>query len=279
MRPPVHGRRVAAIAAALLWTQAAGADPALAPRATIHVEPREIEIGMLYRGARLHVEGTAPAGGGLAVVCAGKEARVELKRKGKVWNVLWMNVGSVTFDRVPSLYLVSAVPEPHSDRTVVPVSAELDPPRGVVIPADLRLAPGYDGIEAQVLTASDDDARRALFRELIRLKMGERLYAFGGDLRSDGPAGVAAPARFSADLALPANIPPGEYEVRLVEHQNGVGRVLATQTINARRVGLAHLIASMSERHGLLYGILSVILAILAGFSTGVVFASSKKGH
>ena len=45
-----------------------------------------------------------------------------------------------------------------------------------------------------------------------------------------------------------------------------------------RRVGLASLISSAAERHGLLYGILSVLLAIVAGLLTGVIFAGSNKG-
>jgi diguanylate cyclase (GGDEF)-like protein len=46
------------------------------------------------------------------------------------------------------------------------------------------------------------------------------------------------------------------------------------------RLELANLIASMAQRHGLLYGILSVIVAIGAGFITGVAFSkASKKAH
>ncbi len=87
------------------------------------------------------------------------------------------------------------------------------------------------------------------------------------------------PTRVSADFELPASIPPGDYEIRLIGYRDGTAELLASETLTARRVGLALLVSSLSEHHGLLYGVLSVLLAVAAGFATGMLFASAKKGH
>lgn len=292
----------AALAAALLLSAVpAGAQPD-GSRGILHVAPTSVEVGMFFRGATVHVEGIAPPGRRLALVCVGKHGKVELKRKGKVWNALWMNVGSVAFDHVPSFL------HAYADVDGAPVNGE-------ALPADLRLGLGADGVESHVLPASADETTHRLFREFVRLKVKEGLYSFGklhaerlgagGNNGGNGgepiptpvipvsaggtsvqgrsppePASdLALPARISADFELPASIPPGQYEIRMIGYRDGTAELLASQTLAASRVGLALLISSFSEHHGLLYGIFSVLLAAAAGFLTGMLFASAKKGH
>jgi hypothetical protein len=294
---PRLASRAALVAAVLLRSAPATAEPEPS-RPALHVAPASIEVGMLFRGATVHVEGIAPPGQRLALVAIGKNDKVELKRKGKVWNTLWMNVGSVAFEHVPSLL------HAYADIDGAAVNGE-------AIPADLRLGLGAGGVESRVLPASADEATHRLFREFVRLKMHEGLYSFG-KLHTDGlgadggngaeaaPAAVipasagasvlggsppvsatalALPTRVSADFELPASIPPGDYEIRMIGYRDGTAQLLASQVLSARRVGLALLISSLSEHHGLLYGVLSVLLAVAAGFVTGMVFASAKKGH
>ncbi len=231
-----------------------------AERATIRVEPKEIQVGMFYRGTKVHVEGTAPAGVRLAVLCVGHEAKVELKRKGKVRGVLWMNVGNVTFERVPSLYLALTDADGAG---LLQRSA----------PADVRLGLGYGGLEAQVLPAQADEDARTLFRELIKLKEDERLYSV-----RNGP-GRSDPNGFSADFWLPASVPSGAYEVQVMGYRGDSGELLASQELTVKRGGLVALISAMAERHGLLYGVLSVLFAIAMGFLSGMVFRMASKGH
>jgi Putative transmembrane protein (Alph_Pro_TM) len=296
-------RTRAALTAALLLSSApAGAQPD-ASRAVLHVAPTSVEVGMFFRGATVHVEGIAPPGRRLALVCVGKQAKVELKRKGKVWNALWMNVGSIAFDRVPSLL------HAYADVDGAAVNQE-------ALPADLRLGLGAEGVESHVLPASADETTHRLFREFVRLRVKEGLYSFGklhaerlgtgggngGEPRGapvstpvipvsaggtsvqgrsppERAADLALPARISADFELPASIPPGQYEIRLIGYRDGTAELLASETLAARRVGLALLISSFSEHHGLVHGIFAVLLAAAAGFLTGMLFASAKKGH
>lgn len=243
----------------LLGGRAAAVDPSApaAGDAAVRVEPAEIDVGMFYRGTKLHVEATAPAGCDVALACVGHETNVELKRKGKVGGVLWMNVGDVAFERVPSLFLQ------WSD--VGGLRTDSGAARDVA-------ARGYERVEARALPATADEDTRELFHEFIRLKEHEQLY-----LSRSGPARAAS--TFSADFWLPASVPPGKYEVQLLGGRGPALDVLAASTVTVKRVGLAALISSMAQTHGLLYGIASVLLAIGMGFLTGILFTASKKGH
>ncbi|HUL58587.1 MAG TPA: TIGR02186 family protein [Anaeromyxobacteraceae bacterium] len=263
MRAGARAAIACAAAAALLRPAGAGEPEAPPARAWIRVEPSTIDIGMFHRGTTVRVEGAAPAGSRVALVCVGGQGKVELKRKGKVWNVLWMNVGTVAFERVP---------------TVVHVAADVDGADRRGVPPELRLGLGYDGVEAQVLPVGADDATRLLFQEFVRLKVAERLYSFE-KLRPASATGSPPSSHVSAEFSLPPGIPPGEYEVRMIGFRDGTAELLATEKITARRVGLALLVATMAQRSGILYGILSVVLATGAGFLTGVVFSASRKPH
>jgi len=279
MRRPslAWGAWAVAAATALAARPADARSPAASAEAAIRVEPRSIEVGMFYRGTAVRVEGTAPAGFRLALVCVGPEGRVELKRKGKVWNLLWMSVGSVTFERVPSVYLASVDPEGSR------------PER----PSELWPGLGYDGIEAQVLPADADEGTRSLFREFMRLREQERLYSHTLLRREDpsdeaaapggavpvGPGRTAPSTRVWAELALPASAPPGAYEIRMIALRDGASEILASERLTVVRVGLARLVTSMARSHGLAYGILSVAAALAAGLLSGVLFAGAKKGH
>jgi hypothetical protein len=261
MHLPMRSLFHAGVAALALAAPAARAQPRRGAerRASIEVQPGDIQIGMFYRGTKIHVKGVAPSGYRLALLCLGTEDKVELKRKGKVLQVLWMNVGDVSFDHVPSLYLASYEPRARD----LPAASPGD---GVA----------YDHIEAQVLPADASSDTRRLFHEFIKLKEEEELYSSATLRLDDSTPGTA---RVSADFWLPSSAPSGSYEVRLVGERNGVSEILASRTLVAQRVGLASLIASAAREHGLAYGIASVLLAIAAGFLTGLIFASAKKGH
>lgn len=248
------------IAAALLVAaRASASEPCGASGADLRVEPAEVEVGMFYRGTKLHVEATAPTACKVALACVGHEAKVELKRKGKVGGLLWMNVGDVSFEHVPSLFLQAS---------------ELDGDRGDGrVALDGGATRGYERMEARVLPASADEAQRRLFHEFIRLKEHEQLYR-----SRNGPARPSSTS-VSAEFWLPASVPSGRYEVQLLGGRGEPLEVLAAREFTVKRVGLAALISSTARTHGLLYGILSVVVAIAMGFLTGVIFKASKKGH
>lgn len=227
----------------------------------INIDPAEVAAGMFYAGATVHVSAVVPMGAGVAMVCVGESHPLKLKKKGKALGVIWMNVADVSFDAVPDLYLLHT-----SDRL-----------EGLAAPAILEeLAVGYDALEAR---AGPGPGAEALFGELTRLKGRDGLW--GVDERGVAlqPAGDGM-ALATTDFALPPEAPPGAYRVLIYAFRDGAGEVVAEGEVRVRQVGLAGVISSLATEHGLLYGVLAALVAVVVGLATGVIFGlGSKGGH
>jgi len=222
------------------------------------VDPTDVTIHFFYSGSDLTVGADVPAGTRAAVVLEGEPSHVELREKGRVWGVLWMGVGDVEFDRVPSAYLV-ATSDPLAD---------LAPARTLK-----RLGVGYDAL------ASRAGGDASMFRELTKLKESEGLFAIdeGGVHLEPAEAGSA---HLAASFPLSARVPIGTYTVRLLDFSDGGGRCLASTEVTVEQGGLVRTLRSLALDHGLLYGIVAVLIALLAGIGTGLIFGrGASQGH
>jgi uncharacterized protein (TIGR02186 family) len=251
----------AALQAALSTPVAAAQDSE--PPTSIRIDRSEIPVNMFFRGATVHVEATIPAGFDAAILCAGEEHAVELKRKGKVLGLLWMSVGDAVFEDVPSVYLLS---------TTRPLS-ELAP-----TPALEALGLGYPALQARALGSPEAIERDADFAEFLKLKESENLYSYDDQGVKLGP-GPSGEIRVSADCLLPTKVPWGEYPVRLFGFEEGKGKLLRSERLHVTPVGVTDRISTLARNHGLLYGIFAVVIALAVGLLTGLAFGlGSKKG-
>jgi uncharacterized protein (TIGR02186 family) len=231
------------------------------PRAAIQLVPNEVEANLFFHGSEVEVQGTVLPGYEVAVVCRGKASHLALRRKGKVWGVLWMNVGDVAFDDIPSLYLVS---------TSAPLAS--------LAPAAVleQLGIGYPALAA---LAGQGGEEQPFFQELVKIKEKEGIFAVreGAVKLLPGAGGIR---QVRAECALPSTVPMEGYEVQLFGFKEGTGELLCSKAMEVRQVGVAHFMSSLVQSHPLLHGFFAVIVAVAAGLLTGLVFGgSSKKGH
>lgn len=221
-------------------------------------------IHLLFSGVTVKVHGLVSTGEEVAVVCRGHSDRLELRHKGRVLGLLWMNTSVVVFDHVPSVYVLQT----STAATELASDGVLD-----------RTGIGYASLERQVLSADSSDEARRLFGDLVRLKEGEALFSVkpGALQVVDRREGVR---EFSGDLELPARTPPGEYELRAFAFRDGQPRLVGEDTVTLRLSGFSALAEQTAHQHGLLYGVLAVLIAIAAGMVSGVVFGlGSRRGH
>ena len=248
--------------------QVAASAPAVsAPRPesiiSMRIDPTVIGVDLFYKGASVHVEGMLPAGYDAAILCRGQEGAVELKRKGRAAGFLWMNVADVVFEDVPFVYIL---------RTSSAL-AKLAP-----APALEELGVGYPALESRTLRSPARTVEAGDFREFLKLKESERLYSYeaGGVKFEPGSDGAM---HVSAECWLPTQAPWGEYEVRLFGFKSGMGELLRAERLHVAPVGVAARISTLARDHGLLYGILAVVIALGVGLMTGFAFGLvSKKG-
>jgi len=224
----------------------------------LSVAPEQILMGAQYDGVNLKVNGTVPAGSDVIVLFTGTAEEVHLREKGKVFGLLWMNIGKVTLKNVPKVCLID------SSRSFAELGKVADP---------FRLDGLRDAIEVEHGGSGNIDNAR----ELLLLKKHEGLYsetAKGVILGVDGKEGRT----FSASLHVPSAIAPGDYQVEAVAIKDGavVGRYAAA--VQAELTGFPRWLYNMAFERSLLYGILATLIAIVSGLAIGLVF-QSKGAH
>lgn len=227
----------------------------------LRIEPAEIQMGFSYSGVSVEITAMVPAGHEVAIVCAGEDGPVELKKRGKIWGVLWMNVGDLTFEQVPSLYNLTT-------------SVELED----LAPATAleRLGVGYDALRSRAVGTGGDAEREKLFLELIKLKEKEGLFSQNqGGVKVEPRAGDVK--QITASCWFPTKTPPGKYEIRVYAFKNHEGSLIHSGALEARQVGVASAIVHLSRERGLLYGVVAVVIALAVGLLTGLVFGLGKK--
>jgi hypothetical protein len=232
-------------------------------RIPLIIEPDHIQLGFFYGGKNISVRANVPAGYHVLVKVSGAPQTLELKKKGKVLGFLWMNVGDVVYEDVPGLYII------RSSHKLTDLA-----PANVLQQWEI----GYDALKANIVKAPDDEAGM-LFADLIKLKEGEGMFTIGegGIRRAPMPGGRE---EIVTEFLLPPKAPVGEYLVGLYGFQNGSGTLLGSGGITLERDHLMQFITSMAGHHALLYGCLAVMVAIVAGLLTGVIFGLGKgKAH
>ncbi len=249
-------RRLTSTMTLLLLLLSVAAAPADNPPNSVQVKPEGVAIGIFYSGQKVHVKVAAPASGDVVMRIAGAEEPLLLKRKGKKYGFLWMKVGEVHYEAVPILYFLCS-------------SRSLD---GIAPPQTLdRLKLGFDALKDRIPAGTEGGARE-LFGELVKLKEHDHLFSYQ-------PTGVrlhdlgAGRQEAEADFFLPAKTPVGDYTVDVFGFRAQQGKLLGTATIHVKRTSTVSWIASLAANHGLLYGCLAVVIAVLAGLFTGFLFS------
>jgi hypothetical protein len=232
-------------------------------RIPLNIEPDRIQVGFFYGGQKISVKANVPAGCNVLLKVNGATRTLDLKKKGKVLGFLWMNVGEVVYEDVPGLYIIRS-------------SYKLTD----LAPANVlqQLGISYGALKSKIVKAPDGEAGM-LFGDLIKLKEGEGLFTIveGGICHAPMPGGRE---QIATEFFLPPKAPVGEYLVELYGFKDGSGTLLGSGSFTLEQDHLIQFITSMVGHHGLLYGCLSVMIAIVAGLLTGVIFGLGKgKAH
>ncbi len=232
--------------------------PAAAAEIRLETRPGSVEIGALYDGETLHVEGAAPAGSEVVLLFHGAAKDQHMKQKGRALGLLWMNLGSLSFEAVPGVYLVTAS-KPLAD---------LGPAARPFTLEGVRETFKVEPVEA------DTPENRA---EFVKLKAAEGLYRETSEGVILG-ADQGAERTFQTDIRLPSRLAPGVYAVEAVALKDGQVAAQGRATVEARLIGTPSLLSDMAFGHAALYGVLATVIAILAGLGIGLVF-QSKGAH
>jgi uncharacterized protein (TIGR02186 family) len=234
--------------------------PAQAEEVVAGMSQNRVSITANFDGSEILIFGAVkreappPNAGPLQVVItvAGPSEPVMVRRKEKRFGI-WVNTDSVEVDAAPSFYKVVSTTA-FSDA----LSAVEDLRHHVSIPRAIRSV----GAPMNVVdAASFSDA-------LIRIRENAGLYVV-----SENSVRLVDETLFDAQIALPANLTEGDYKTRIFLTRDGTVVDLYETSIDVRKVGLERFLFSLAHEKPLIYGLLSLAIAIAAGWSASAVFA------
>jgi putative transmembrane protein Alph_Pro_TM len=248
------------LAAALTLLNAGNASAQLTAKANHD----HITIDFFYNGSEVTVRGICDPDVDLAVKITSPEGHQELKKKGKVAGFLWMNVGSLDLEKTPNLYYLQSTKKMEE---LLPVSeAE-------------KYTIGYPALAKHVEMgpAKDQAERDKWFAEFVKFKENQNLYTsnVGGFTMKDENGTHTYFMKFK----WPYQAAPGDYLVTVYAVKGGKVVEQATSGVMVEQVGSVKALAGMAKNNGALYGFLSVLSALGAGFGVGLVFRKGGGAH
>ncbi len=222
----------------------------------LQVVPPVVEISAFYHGREVTITGSLPAGYQAVAEVWGPVGQEHLMRKGRR-GPLWMNVGEVTVSGAPSLYLVLS--------SAADLLTEASPW-------------GFQSLRKDITLAGVPEKEKGKFLEqFLELKQNEKLYAvLPGKLKLTS-AGTDR-REVTGKFWLPANVKPEKYKVCLTAIRDGQAVEQQYAPLTVQMIGFPALLMSLAYQHGLIYGILAVVIAIFTGFIMGYLFKGGG-GH
>ncbi|MEO0914230.1 MAG: TIGR02186 family protein [Pseudomonadota bacterium] len=194
-------------------------------------------------------EGSPPLG--VVITVQGPDERVTVRKKARTLGI-WVNRDAVEVDVAPSFYAIAT-------------TAPLDD----VISATERLRHriGFDQAVRLVGAPAGIDMPRDFARAITRIRQDNGLY-----VQNDGSVDLNAETLFTTRVTLPANLVEGTYVARMFLTRDR--RVVSTTDvdIDVRKEGLERLIYTTAHERPFLYGVLSLAIALFAGWAASEVF-------
>lgn len=243
-------------AAFLLLLLAAAPVPGRAEQVVAGLSQNRVSIDTNFDGSEILVfgaikrEGPIPLGElHVIVTVAGPSEQLIVRRKSREMGI-WINTDAVEVDRAPSFYAV-ATSAPWEEV----ISDTEDLRHKVSIGRAIR-AVGVEVADAQSFTEA-----------LIRVRRGNGLY----QTRLNSVE-ISESTLFNTQIALPANLVEGNYTVRFLLTRGRAVIDRRETTIFVRKVGLERFLFSLAYERPLAYGVLSLVIAIAAGWGASAAF-------
>jgi uncharacterized protein (TIGR02186 family) len=236
------------------------AGSAVAEKLVASMSNHRVLITSNYTGEDLVLFGTVerdatPRRGPYDIVATitGPRQSLRTRRKERVLGI-WVNASSRVFVKPPS-YLAVLQSRPLEAITSLESQKKLQ--------LGIANTPLPELIHNDVGDVSTDPFRGAL----VRLMRERGLY-------TENPNAVTflTPTFFRASVPLPAEVPVGSYEVDVKLFADGDMVAHTTSAFEIVKVGIEQFVVNSARDHGVLYGFVTAMMALVTGWIASVVF-------
>ena len=233
--------------------------PAQAEEIVAGLSQSRVSITARFEGSEILIYGAVkrdappPEGPKLEVIITveGPSTPLVIRRKERVAGI-WINKESVLIDLAPSFYAV-ATTGPLDD-----ILTETEDLRhGISIPRTIRAV----GIASEAPNAPD------FVQALQRIRLGDGSYGV-----SENAVQLTEATLFRTDIALPANLVEGDYQVRIFLTRGGRVVDRLERVIGVRKAGLERFLFRSAQDQPLFYGLAALALAAFAGWAASAAF-------
>lgn len=236
--------------------------PAQAEEIVLGLSRDQVAITANFDGSDILIFGAVkretaiPAGGDLGVIVtvAGPTLPVTVRRKDRRLGI-WINTDDVEVDAAPSFYAVASS-GPMGD-----VLRDVEDLRyRVTIPRAIRSV------------GADVSDSRDFTQALIRIRAGQGLYQV-----LEGAVDLEQETLFRTAITLPANLTEGNYIARIFLTRDG--RVIDEYdtSIPVQKVGMERWLYNLAHEQAVLYGLMSLAIAIGAGWVASAAFGLLRR--
>lgn len=223
-----------------------GAEPLVADL-TSHL----IGITTGFTGTSMVLFGATDGPGDIVGSVRGPERDLVVRRKSRIAGI-WVNTSESTFPNTPSFY-----------------SLATNRPLDQIASASVRALHqiGLDNMRIAAKEKLPPEEASAFRAALIRTQQRDGLFA-----REPGKVTFLGDRLFRTSFSFPSNVPTGTYLVEVYLLRDG--NVVSGQTIplDVSQVGIGAEVYDFATRWALLYGIIAVIAAAMAGWLASLPF-------
>ncbi|WP_417719426.1 TIGR02186 family protein [Salipiger sp.] len=253
------------IRAALFLLLALSGAPAAAEEVVMGLSKSSVSISTDFDGSEILIFGAVKREVAIRpdpplqviVTVEGPKEPVTVWRKARRLGI-WVNSEAVEVDSAPTFYAV-ATSAPLGE-----VLSEVEDLRhDISIPRAIRSV----GAPMTILDS------QSFTNALIRIRERAGLYHL-----DEGAVQLRESTLFDTAIAMPANITEGLYMTRVFLTRGG--KVVASHSteIDVRKVGLERWLYNLSRSQPLIYGLMSIAIAVLAGWGASAAFRALKSG-
>jgi uncharacterized protein (TIGR02186 family) len=252
-----------AMALALLLGVALATGDARAEHLIVSVSNHRVTVTPNYSGEELVLfgsierDGDAPvprSGYDLVVTVSGPRIDMVTRRKER-WLGIWVNADSRQFLNVPA-YLAVFANRPL-DKIAAPDILRRQQLGLNNVLLTQRVGPDYADVVAS------DPFRRAF----IRLRADHGLYR-----ENTTAVTFLTSTLFRTGIPLPAEVPTGTYTIGIKLLAGGALIAKTETAFEIVKIGFEQFVATSARQHGLLYGVATACMGLMAGWMASIVF-------
>ena len=214
-----------------------------------------VEISTDFLGAKILLFGAydGKKGDDIIIVVTGPKGLVTVQKKEKVFGV-WVNTQKINYINSPKYLNILSnrdINDILNQRTRKIAEIGLNN-------LNVRIQPGK-----LVSKEKEKIWRIALTRNMLKSKLWSL---------NENSVYLNKNVLFRSYLTLPSNVPTGIFNVKILHYRNNKLISKETSTINVLKSGISAEIYNIAQNYSTLYGIFAVLLAVLIGWITNLIF-------